>query len=237
MELTSTTSGGEGICTYEGGDLTIENSTVSISANGYAANQKGKLSIKNSIVALTRNAKEYLVVNSAENAENTIDLSTEGSVTLTASGEQTNNAMITGKVTLVGSTKCEKGKMNGSSYDGVYDGSSKTVLQFVHESTAPTATVDDVSITGTTGTTIANKDVVITLTNDKFNNIAANTDVSSWFTNLPAGLEAKIKMDVSANETTATVEISGNPSAISSAALVIKIPAANLVTSTIDLDV
>ena len=237
VELTSTTSGGEGICTYEGGDLTIENSTVSISANGYAANQKGKLSIKNSIVALTRNAKEYLVVNSAENAENTIDLSTEGSVTLTASGEQTNNAMITGKVTLVGSTKCEKGKMNGSSYDGVYDGSSKTVLQFVHESTAPTATVDDVSITGTTGTTIANKDVVITLTNDKFNNIAANTDVSSWFTNLPAGLEAKIKMDVSANETTATVEISGNPSAISSAALVIKIPAANLVTSTSDLDV
>ena len=107
----------------------------------------------------------------------------------------------------------------------------------MHESTAPTATVDDVSITGTTGTTIANKDVVITLTNDKFNNIAANTDVSSWFTNLPAGLEAKIKMDVSANETTATVEISGNPSAISSAALVIKIPAANLVTSTSDLDV
>lgn len=46
--------------------------------------------------------------------------------------------MITGKVTLVGSTKCEKGRRNGSSYDGVYDGSSKTVLQFVHEVAAST---------------------------------------------------------------------------------------------------
>lgn len=136
VELTPTTSGGEGICTYDGGDLTIENSTVKVSAKGYAANAKGKLSIKDSTVDLTRDAKEYLVVNTDNSAENTINLSTEGSVTLTASGEQTNNAMITGKVTLVGSTKCEMGTINGSSYDGVYDSSSKTVLKFVHEGPA-----------------------------------------------------------------------------------------------------
>lgn len=139
VELTPTTSSGEGICTYDGGDLTIENSTVKVSAEGYAANLKGNVSIKDSMVDLTRTSSYYEVIKTGNSsAANTIDLSGTGTVTLTASGEQTNNAMITGKVTLVGSTKCEKGRRNGSSYDGVYDGSSKTVLQFVHEAAAST---------------------------------------------------------------------------------------------------
>ncbi len=139
VELTSTISGGDGICTYDGGDLTIENSTVKVSAEGYAANLKGNVSIKDSMVDLTRTSSYYEVIKTGNSsAANTIDLSGTGTVTLTASGEQTNNAMITGKVTLVGSTKCEKGRRNGSSYDGVYDGSSKTVLQFVHEVAAST---------------------------------------------------------------------------------------------------
>lgn len=139
VELTPTTSSGEGICTYNGGDLTIENSTVKVSAEGYAANLKGNVSIKDSMVDLTRTSSYYEVIKTGNSsAANTIDLSGTGTVTLTASGEQTNNAMITGKVTLVGSTKCEKGRRNGSSYDGVYDGSSKTVLQFVHEVAAST---------------------------------------------------------------------------------------------------
>lgn len=96
----------------------------------------------------------------------------------------------------------------------------------------PTATVDDVSIDGTTGTAITKKDVVITLANDEFKAITATTDVKDWFTNWPAGLEAKIKTDVSANATTATVEISGTPTATSSAELAITIPAANLVSNT-----
>ena len=139
VELTSTISGGDGICTYDGGDLNIEDSTVKVSAEGYAANLKGNVSIKDSMVDLTRTSSYYEVIKTGNSSATiTIDLSTEGSVTLTASGEQTNNAMITGKVTLVGSTKCEKGRRNGSSYDGVYDGSSKTVLQFVHEVAAST---------------------------------------------------------------------------------------------------
>lgn len=139
VELTPTTSSGEGICTYDGGNLTIENSTVKVSAEGYAANLKGNVSIKDSMVDLTRTSSYYEVIKTGNSsAANTIDLSGTGTVTLTASGEQTNNAMITGKVTLVGSTKCETGTINGSSYDGVYDGSSKTVLQFVHESAAST---------------------------------------------------------------------------------------------------
>lgn len=120
-------------------NLTIENSTVKVSAEGYAANLKGNVSIKDSMVDLTRTSSYYEVIKTGNSsAANTIDLSGTGTVTLTASGEQTNNAMITGKVTLVGSTKCETGTINGSSYDGVYDGSSKTVLQFVHESAAST---------------------------------------------------------------------------------------------------
>ena len=230
VDISSDISGNNGICTYSGGDLTIENSTVKVSAKGPAANLKGNVSIKDSDVDLTRNAEEYLVVNSAENAENTINLSTEGSVTLTASGEQTNYAMITGKVTLVGRTKCETGRESGSSYDGVYDGSGKTVLQFVHESTAPTATVDDVSINGTTGTAIANKDVVITLTNDTFKSILSG----NWITNLPNGLNQSVNKT---DDTHAKITVSGKPSETSSAPLIIKIPEANLVTSTSDLDV
>ena len=230
VDISSDISGNNGICTYSGGDLTIENSTVKVSAKGPAANLKGNVSIKDSDVDLTRNAEEYLVVNSAENAENTINLSTEGSVTLTASGEQTNYAMITGKVTLVGSTKCETGRESGSSYDGVYDGSGKTVLQFVHASTAPTATVDDVSINGTTGTAIANKDVVITLTNDTFKSMLSG----NWITNLPNGLNQSVNKT---DDTHAKITVSGKPSETSSAPLIIKIPEANLVTSTSDLDV
>ena len=153
VELTSTTSGGDGICTYDGGDLNIEDSTVKVSANGLAAELKGNVSIKDSMVDLTRTSSYYEVIKTDNSSATiTIDLSTEGSVTLTASGEQTNNAMITGKVTLVGSTKCEKGRRNGSSYDGVYDGSSKTVLQFVHEGPAPATYTVSFDANGGTGT-------------------------------------------------------------------------------------
>lgn len=101
----------------------------------------------------------------------------------------------------------------------------------MHETTAPAATVKDVTIDGVKDSLINNKEVKITLTNDKFKAIAATTDVKGWFTNLPTGLDAKIKTAVNANDTTATIEISGNPSETSSAALVIKIPAANLASN------
>ena len=230
VDISSDISGNNGICTYSGGDLTIENSTVKVSAKGPAAKLKGNVSIKDSDVDLTRNAEEYLVVNSAENAENTINLSTEGSVTLTASGEQTNYAMITGKVTLGANTKREKGKPNGNSYDGAYDGSSKTVLKFVHESTTPTATVGDVTIGGVKDSPITNQEVTITLTNDTFE----STLSGDWITNLPNGLNQSVgKTDA----THAKITVSGTPSEASTAPLIIKIPAANLVTSTSDLDV
>ena len=96
----------------------------------------------------------------------------------------------------------------------------------------PTATVNDVTITGMTGKEITAAEVEITLTNDKFKAIAADADVGGWFTNLPAGLEAKIKTTVNENDTTATIKISGTPSVASSAKLAITIPAANLMSNT-----
>ena len=152
VDISSDISGNDGI--YSGGDLTIQNSTVKVSAKGYAADlEKGKLSIKDSIVDLTLDYNHYRVVNTANDAANTIDLSGSGSVTLTASGEQ-EYAMITGKVTLGANTKCEKGEYNSSweNYKGEYDGSSKTVLQFVHEDPAPATYTVSFNANGGTGT-------------------------------------------------------------------------------------
>ena len=141
VELTSTIPDGEGICAYDGGNLTIENSTVKVSAKGYAANlNRGKLSIKDSTVELTRASAYHLVVNTSNAVTNTIDLSGGGSVTITASDNQTGWSMIGGTVSITTpGTKLEKGKHYPGleTYDGEYDGSSKTVLQFVHEGPAP----------------------------------------------------------------------------------------------------
>ena len=85
------------------------------------------------------------------------------------------------------------------------------------------ATVADVTINGKTGTAIADQDVVITLNGDTFKAMDKGADVKDWFTNLPAGLDAKIKEAVREGATKVTVTIGGKPTATSSAALAIKI--------------
>ena len=145
VTLYSGESGRYGIWAKYGGNLTIENSTVNISAEDYAAYlQNGGLTIKDSIVDLTLDKAFYRVVETANNAANKIDLSTSGSVTLTASGNQT-GSMIGGTVSITTpGTKCVKGTYcdygSSQNYDGEYDG-SKTVLKFVHEDPASTANI------------------------------------------------------------------------------------------------
>ena len=154
VDISSDISGNNGICTYDGGDLNIKNSTVSISAKGCAADlQNGKLFIKDSIVDLTMDAETYRVVETHNSAANEIDLSGSGTVTLTALGEQT-GSMIAGKVTATPGTKLEKGTYYDSyqNYDGEYDGSSKTVLKFVHEVPAPATYTVSFNANGGTGT-------------------------------------------------------------------------------------
>ena len=141
VTLASTTSGSVGIYTSTDGNLSIKNSTVKVSANGPAANLKGNVSIKDSTVELTSKYNHYEVIRTGNSSTaNTIDLSGNGSVTLTASGNQT-FAMISSPVSLGANTKCVKGHKDNESYDGAYDGSSKTVLKFVHEAPAPAANI------------------------------------------------------------------------------------------------
>ena len=139
VTLNSDKSSRYGIWTNYGGDLTIENSTVKVSANGFPADIKGNVSIQNSTVELTLTGDNYEVIRTGNSTTaNTIDLSGSGSVTLTAPGKQ-EYAMIGGKVTATSGTKVEKGTYNSEwkNYKGEYDG-SKTVLQFVHEVAAST---------------------------------------------------------------------------------------------------
>ena len=160
VALTSAIADGEGIHTDLGGDLTIEDSTVNVSAKGYAASlEKGKLSIKDSTVDLTMENSNCIVVNTYTNATNTIDLSGRGSVTITASGDQS-GSMIGGKVSITTGTALEKGTYYDSynNYDGEYDGSSKIVLKFVHKTTTPVTTYNlTTQVNGGHGTISASK--------------------------------------------------------------------------------
>ena len=149
VTLNSDKSSRYGIWTNYGGDLTIENSTVKVSANGFPADIKGNVSIQNSTVELTLTGDNYEVIRTGNSTTaNTIDLSGSGSVTLTAPGKQ-EYAMISGKVTATSGTKVEKGTYNSEwkNYKGEYDSANnKTVLKFEHKDPAPTT---NISVSGT----------------------------------------------------------------------------------------
>lgn len=115
-----------------------------------------------------------------------------------------------------------------AAYDNHVD-KTTCIATYMPKVVPPTASVDDVTITGTTGTAITDKDVVITLANDTF----ASTLSGSWITNLPADLSQSVSRT---DDTHAKITVSGNPSAVSSDALIIKIPAASLASGS-DLDV
>lgn len=88
----------------------------------------------------------------------------------------------------------------------------------------PSATVGNVTVSGTAGHDITPQSVVITLEEVTFAEIAANTDVTSWFTNLPEGLSATIGTEVTSGANSATVTISGSPTEGSVDQMAITIP-------------
>ncbi len=92
-----------------------------------------------------------------------------------------------------------------------------------------TATLGNIEISGTKDSAITSKDVVITLANDTVKTqIAADTDLAAWITNLPAGLTAKAKAQVNALATSVTITIAGTPTEVKAAALAITVPSASL---------
>lgn len=100
------------------------------------------------------------------------------------------------------------------------------------------ATIKDVLITGIFEDSMKEQEVVITLSEAKFREIAKDEDLKEWFkpNNLPSGLTAKAKEVVTEGDTSVTIVISGKPSSYSDDKILIKIPAAKL-TSNKELEV
>jgi len=104
---------------------------------------------------------------------------------------------------------------------------------------APSATISDGTVAGVTDTAMS-QDVTITLANDTFLTApAVGSDVSDWFTNLPAGLTATVKSAAesttqTATATTVVVTISGTPTATSTDALSVEIPTSLLAASSVN---
>ncbi|MBU5628162.1 S-layer homology domain-containing protein [Oscillibacter sp. MSJ-2] len=86
------------------------------------------------------------------------------------------------------------------------------------------ATIADASVVGKVNEEINPVNVSITLSGDVFaEDLTAGVDVSSWFTNLPAGLTAKVK-DRTNYTKTLVITISGTPTATSAAAISVEMP-------------
>lgn len=114
---------------------------------------------------------------------------------------------------------------------------AQTKVNIPGEILVPSAVIGDVAVKSIKGEPIMPQDVVITLMNDTIkNSIALDTDLSSWFVNLPTGLIAKTKAPVAAGDVTLTITISGTLMYNIGPAktMAIKIPAASL-TSNVDL--
>ena len=97
------------------------------------------------------------------------------------------------------------------------------------------AAIDNVTVSGKVGKTMT-QDVVIRMNGDRFENVTAGDDVSTWF-NLPAGLTAKVKEQTSYSREL-VITISGMPTATSAAAITVTIPKDKLyANNTTDLTV
>ncbi|WP_032077215.1 hypothetical protein, partial [Clostridium drakei] len=96
----------------------------------------------------------------------------------------------------------------------------------------PSATVGNITVDGTQNSAITSRDVLITLTDDTLaSNITAGDNLASWIANLPSGLTATAKSNAAAGATAVTITIAGTPTAVSSAGMIITIPAASLTSN------
>ena len=116
-------------------------------------------------------------------------------------------------------------EFDSSKYDKILDKTNCSVTYTPKVS----ASVGTVTIDGVKGSPIT-AEVKITLMNDKFK----STLTDDWITNLLNGLSQSVSC---MNDTQAKITVSGTPTETSYDALIIKIPAGNLVTRTSDLDV
>ncbi|MFI3174600.1 MAG: hypothetical protein R3Y53_05280, partial [Bacillota bacterium] len=113
------------------------------------------------------------------------------------------------------------------------------VLTIDYAKGAVTATLAGSNITGTAEEAMTAQDLTITLAGDTFQAMAADEDVTGWFnganSDRPAGLEFKIKEAVAAGDTTATITVSGTPTAASTVNVTFSVSVADLVTGAADI--
>ena len=135
-------------------------------------------------------------------------------------------------------TKDSKSGHNGDAY--LYRPESNDdlkILRFVYGAGAGTATTSDVKVEGMKDYAIEESEFTVTLAGDTFTEIAQNTDVTSWFKNMPLGLVAKIKTKVEAGATSLTIAISGTPQSVETVRAYIEIPEQYLVVGEYDITI
>ena len=171
----------------------------------------------------------------------TFELSKGGSVTINS---VCSNFYRIYDVKLVAGTKAEYGtKGSQSTRDGdAYDYEAEfnddlKIIRFVYGAGAGTATTSDVKVEGMKDYAIEESEFTVTLAGDTFTEIAQNTDVTSWFKNMPSGLVAKIKTKVEAGATSLTIAISGTPQSVETVRAYIEIPEKYLVTGEYDITI
>ena len=171
----------------------------------------------------------------------TVELSKGGSVTINASSYKFYYIY---NVKLVGGTKAEygtKGKQSNNDSDAYYydaeSGVDLKIIRFVYGAGAGTATTSDVKVEGMKDYAIEESEFTVTLAGDTFTEIAQNTDVTSWFKNMPLGLVAKIKTKVEAGATSLTIAISGTPQSVETVRAYIEIPEQYLVVGEYDITI
>ena len=172
----------------------------------------------------------------------TFELSKGGSVTINASAY---NFYYVDEIKLGAGTKAEYGtKDSQSDRDSdayLYRPENNVdlkIIRFVYGEGAGTATTSDVKkIEGMKGYAIEESEFTVTLAGDTFTEIAQNTDVTSWFKNMPSGLVAKIKTKVEAGATSLTIAISGTPQSVETVRAYIEIPEQYLVVGEYDITI
>ena len=171
----------------------------------------------------------------------TFDLSKGGSVTINS---VCYNFYGIYDIKLGAGTKAEYGTKDQQStrdsdayYYGAEFNDDLKIIRFVYGAGAGTATTSDVKVEGMKGYAIEESEFTVTLAGDTFTEIAQNTDVTSWFKNMPSGLVAKIKTKVEAGATSLTIAISGTPQSVETVRAYIEIPEKYLVTGEYDITI
>lgn len=215
-----------------GNRLLIQDSAVTVDVYSAFVGQYDysslELQIYGNSTVYVQSTNPAMCDNFGKNVRKHFALSEGGSITLRALSDKHTKVC----AELGEGTNLEVGKKLGQSETNPtwfeYEASQvyKYMTRFVYGDTSKaSAKMNDVTIKGLRGEAMTDTDVKITLTGDTFKAIAKDTDVTTWLKNMPKGLVAKAKADVTAGATEMTITISGTPEEIYGKIIWLEIPA------------